>query len=86
MAAEVGGHPCGLDQAAHLRGDAPLPDVAALDAAVANARAKLADMRRDRAPAAYDLSEVMHFFSFMHGMLACAADARETVARIRAME
>jgi uncharacterized membrane protein YccC len=72
--------------AAHLRGNAPLPDVAALDAAVAKAREKLAAMRRDRAPAAYDLSEVMHFFSFMHGMLACAADARETVARIRAME
>ena len=72
--------------AAHLRGDAPLPDVDALDAAVTKARDKLADMRRDRAPAAYDLSEVMHFFSFMHGMLACAADARETVARIRSME
>lgn len=72
--------------AAHLRGDAPLPEVAALDAAVAKAREKLSDMRRDRAPAAYDLSEVMHFFSFMHGMLACAADARETVARIRSME
>lgn len=72
--------------AAHLRGSAPLPDVAALDEAVAEARGKLADMRRDRAPAAYDLSEVMHFFSFMHGMLACAADARETVARIRSME
>ena len=72
--------------AAHLRDGAPLPEVAALDAAVAKAREKLGDMRRDRAPAAYDLSEVMHFFSFMHGMLACAADARETVARIRSME
>jgi len=72
--------------AAHLRDGAPLPEVDALDAAVAKARDKLGDMRRDRAPAAYDLSEVMHFFSFMHGMLACAADARETVARIRSME
>ncbi|KHK00856.1 FUSC family protein [Desulfovibrio sp. TomC] len=72
--------------AAHLRGSGPLPEVAALDAAVAAAREKLSAMRRDRAPAAYDLSEVMHFFSFVHGMLACAADARETVARIRSME
>jgi len=72
--------------AAHLRGGSQLPDVAALDAAVAKARTKLGAMRRERAPAAYDLSEVMHFFSFMHGMLACAADARETVARIRSME
>jgi len=72
--------------AAHLRGAGPLPELAPLDEAVAKARAKLADMRRDRAPAAYDLTEVMHFFSFMHGMLACAADAREIVTRIRSME
>ncbi len=72
--------------AAHLRGTGPLPGLDALNEAVSKARGKLADMRRDRAPAAYDLTEVMHFFSFMHGMLACAADAREIVGRIRAME
>jgi len=72
--------------AAHLRKAAPLPEIAALDTAVANAREKLSIMRRDHAPAAYDLSEVMHFFSFMHGMLACAADAREIVTRLRSVE
>jgi uncharacterized membrane protein YccC len=71
---------------AHLRGAAPLPDLGPLEAAVAKAREKLALMRQERAPAAYDLSEVMHFFSFVHGMLACAADARETVVRLAAME
>lgn len=72
--------------AAHLRGTGPLPDLAALETAVAGARKKLSAMRRDRAPAAYDLSEVMHFFSFMHAMLACAADAAEIVGRIRTLE
>lgn len=68
--------------AAHLRDGAPLPATAELDQAVATARAKLAAMRRERAPAAYDLTEVMHFFSFVHGMLACAADAREITLRL----
>jgi uncharacterized membrane protein YccC len=72
--------------AAHLRDGTPLPETAPLDAAVVGAREKLAAMRRERAPAAYDLTEVMHFFSFVHGMLACAADAREITARLGAME
>lgn len=72
--------------AAHLRGDGPAPDLAGLDATVAAARGKLAAMRRERAPAAYDLTEVMHFFSFVHGMLACAADAREITSRLVALE
>jgi uncharacterized membrane protein YccC len=72
--------------AAHLRGAGPLPDLAPMEEAVASARKKLAAMRQERAPAAYDLSEVMHFFSFVHGMLACAADAREIVSRLAAME
>ncbi len=70
----------------HLRGNGPLPELAPMEAAVAAAREKLGAMRRDRAPAAYDLSEVMHFFSFVHGMLACAADAAEIVRRLRSME
>ncbi len=72
--------------AAHLRGAAPLPDTAAMEASVARAREKLATLRREHAPAAYDLTEVMHFFTFVHGMLACAADAREIVGRLAAME
>lgn len=67
--------------AGHMRGKAPLPDLTELNTAVARAREKLATMRRDRAPAAYDLSEVMHFYSFMHGMLSCAADAAELARR-----
>jgi uncharacterized membrane protein YccC len=70
----------------HLRAAGPLPELGSMEAAVARAREKLAAMRRDRAPAAYDLSEVMHFFSFVHGMLACAADAAEIVRRLGAME
>ncbi|MEA4855145.1 MAG: FUSC family protein [Solidesulfovibrio sp.] len=69
---------------AHLRRREPLPDLARLGESVKAAREKLAAMRRERAPAAYDLSEVMHFFSFMHGMLSCAADAGEIVRRLRA--
>lgn len=72
--------------AGHLRDASPLPDIAPLEAAVAQARTKLATMRQERAPAAYDLTEVMHFFSFVHGMLACAADTREIVTRLGAME
>lgn len=72
--------------AVHMRHGEPLPDLAPLGLAVTAAREKLAAMRRDRAPAAYDLSEVMHFFSFMHGMLSCAADAGEIVRRIRSAE
>ena len=63
-----------------------LPDLAALETAVSQARAKLSTMRKERAPAAYDLTEVMHFFSFVHGMLACAADVREIITRLDAME
>ena len=72
--------------AAHLRGTAPLPDLGPLEAAVARAREKLSAMRQERTSAAYDLTEVMHFFSFVHGMLACAADAREIVRRLDAWE
>ncbi len=72
--------------AAHLRAAAPLPELGAMETAVARTREKLVAMRRERAPAAYDLSEVMHFFSFVHGMLACAADVRETAARVAAMK
>ncbi|WP_300161123.1 FUSC family protein [Solidesulfovibrio sp.] len=72
--------------AVHLRRQGPLPALEPLTAAVAVARAKLTAMRRERAPAAYDLSEVMHFFSFMHGMLSCSSDAAEIVRRIRAYE
>ncbi|MGD9607780.1 MAG: aromatic acid exporter family protein [Desulfovibrionaceae bacterium] len=71
--------------AAHLRDASALPDLTTLDAAVAQARVKLAAMRKERAPAAYDLSEVMHFFSFIHGMLACAADARDITSRLVAL-
>jgi uncharacterized membrane protein YccC len=71
--------------AAHLRTGCDLPEVAALETAVAKARGKLAAMRKERAPAAYDLSEVMHFFSFVHGMLACAADARDITSRLAAL-
>lgn len=70
--------------AASLRTASPLPELATLDAAVSQARGKLAAMRKERAPAAYDLSEVMHFFSFVHGMLACAADARDITSRLAA--
>ena len=72
--------------AAHMRRQGPLPEADTLSTAVGKAREKLAAMRRERAPAAYDLSEVMHFFSFMHGMLSCASDAGEVVRRIRAYE
>jgi uncharacterized membrane protein YccC len=72
--------------AAHLRGSGSLPDLTALETAVAMAREKLSTMRRERAPAAYDLSEVMHFFSFMHGMLACAAETAEVVERLTSLE
>jgi uncharacterized membrane protein YccC len=72
------------DLAAHLRDGAPLPGTISLEKAVTDARAKLAAMRRERAPAAYDLTEALHFFSFAHGMLACAADAREIVVRLGA--
>lgn len=70
----------------HLRGAGPLPELGPMEAAVTTARDKLTAMRRDQAPAAYDLSEVMHFFSFVHGMLACAADVAEIARRIQAME
>ncbi|MGE4535996.1 MAG: aromatic acid exporter family protein [Desulfovibrio sp.] len=72
--------------AAHLRGDGALPDLAELETSVTGAREKLSAMRRERAPAAYGLSEVMHFFSFMHGMLACAAETGEIVGRLRTLE
>lgn len=72
--------------AGHLRRRDPLPDLAPLGEAVTRAREKLSAMRRERAPAAYDLSEVMHFFSFMHGMLSCASDAGEIARRIRTAE
>ncbi|EFL52450.1 conserved hypothetical protein [Solidesulfovibrio fructosivorans JJ]] len=71
---------------AHLRKAEALPDLAALETAVAGAREKLSAMRRERAPAAYGLSEVMHFFSFMHAMLACAAETAEIVGRLRTLE
>jgi len=72
--------------AGHLRDGSPLPDLPPLEMAVSQAREKLATMRKERTPAAYDLTEVMHFFSFVHGMLACAADARELISRLGALE
>ncbi|WP_428565792.1 MAG: FUSC family protein [Solidesulfovibrio sp. DCME] len=72
--------------AGSLRRSEPLPGLETLGARVRAARDKLGAMRRERTPAAYDLSEVMHFFSFMHGMLSCAADAGEIVRRLRAGE
>jgi len=72
--------------AASLRDTAALPELPPLETAVRAAREKLSTMRQDRAPAAYALSEVLGFYSFMYGMLACAAEALEITGRLALME
>ncbi len=69
------------DVAAALTGKGELPDFASLDQAVGEARGRMAALRKAGTPRNYDLAEVMHFFSFIHAMLACAAQVREAAAR-----
>lgn len=71
--------------AASLRDGVPLPEPDSLEQAVRAAREKLAALRRDRTPAAYALSEVLGFYGFMYGTLACAAEALEISGRLRLM-
>lgn len=68
--------------AAVLRRKIPLTDITDLEKVVAATRARLAALRREGTDAAFDLAEVLHFFSFVHGMLACAANAAEVAARL----
>jgi len=61
-----------------LKPDDPLPGaLARLDRALAATGEKLLELRGERAIAAYDLDEVMHFYSFYHGL---RETARETLA------
>jgi len=68
--------------AATLRDGVPLPERTTLETAVRDAREKLAALRRDRTPAAYALREVLGFYGFMYGTLACAAEALEITGRL----
>jgi len=52
-----------------------------LDAALAAAGQKLLDLRPQRIIAAYDLDEVMHFYSFYHGLREAAREVRAEIAR-----
>jgi len=74
------------DVAAALTKKGELPDFASLDQAVGEARGRMAALRKAGTPRNYDLAEVMHFFSFIHAMLACAAQVREAAARIAELD
>lgn len=67
--------------AEYLGGCGPLPDFAPLDEAIGVVRARLAALRKNRTSSRYDLAEVMHFFSFIHAMMACAVEVRAAAAR-----
>ncbi len=69
--------------AAWLGGDGPEPDFTVQEFAVGRMRGRLAELRKAGTPRTYDLAEVMHFFSFAHGMLACAFEVRELFLRAK---
>jgi uncharacterized membrane protein YccC len=56
-----------------------------LDAALSASGVRLLDLRQQRIIAVYDLDEVMHFYSFYHGLREAAREVRaECVGRLRA--
>lgn len=72
--------------AEHLRNGAALPQAEQLETAVRSAREKLDSLRHDAIQESYDLSEIMHFYSFMHGMMACASETLEVSRRLAVLD
>jgi len=67
-----------------IAADVPPSDtaLARLDAALAASGMKLLDLRQQRIIAVYDLDEVMHFYSFYHGLREAAREVRSEMARL----